>query len=749
MLTSRRVGAILYAVLLVVLWRVLPPRASLASLIGIARRPGHLASQGAVLGCLGCTAWLSLVLAGSHLVRFRSVARRSASGSHALARVRMTRATLGGAESDCGGASRRWSDRFTATHLDHPQRDHMPEPSDSARDEPPADPPAPSLLATAALLAARRRWSQSRDADPAASAGNTGSSAGGLDRRLALIAPRRQSRPAMPAVHLEDPEWSRAVLGLLSVAAPTRHKAVALLLHADRVDIEFAGAVRVAAPPLEARSRTGWSLPRQSGALADLPSTPTIVTASRRAALVTAYSDPSCRCLVDLVGCGTVALDGPPVAVGATLSDVVIELATRRWCDLDELVVVGFGSEIAGLERALCIPDIDTATRWLLACADDPALAARARCLVVAPPIGRKSAENLHPLRSLVELVHVLPATGLICCDPTLSSVRTLWRLSAHRETLDISWRRRQGTVLRLRPEDARAEDGTRAEASGEEPVVDGEALEVDWGFDGEEDELTESAATPVDPEEGSRIEPAVIVRVLGPVDVVNAAMSLDRKPRVTELVVYLALHRDGCSGEAIANAVWAERRVPPQTLANRLSEARQAFGETDLGLPRLRRVSGRHVLTPDVTTDWAEFERLTRPGSGAAEWTAALELVRGRPFEGLTESGWALLEGFLPAMEGRIVDTACRLAAHSLEEGNASHAEWAIRRGLAAAPWDERLYRRLMVISHATGNRGGIDSALRSFAHVLDWAGNPLEVVHPETVQLYRQLIVDRALDR
>jgi DNA-binding SARP family transcriptional activator len=100
------------------------------------------------------------------------------------------------------------------------------------------------------------------------------------------------------------------------------------------------------------------------------------------------------------------------------------------------------------------------------------------------------------------------------------------------------------------------------------------------------------------------------------------------------------------------------------------------------------------------------------------------------------------VFEGLGSTVESRIVDVASRLAAYSLDDGHASHAEWSVRRGLLAAPWDERLYRMLMVVSHVAGNRAGIEAALCTLARSLDWDGDPLEVVHRETALLYRQLV-------
>jgi DNA-binding SARP family transcriptional activator len=596
----------------------------------------------------------------------------------------------------------------------------------------------PSLLATAALLGARRRWHAAHEAGE--SAGDVGDQAA---PQVAL------PRPAMPPVHLEDPEWTRAVLGLVADAPPTRIPVNALVLVADKVELYFPGEVRGAETPFADGPAGSWVLDRRSHGLAGMPGTPTIVTASRRAALVTVWSGPTSRCLVDLVACGSVAIDGPPVAVGATLSDVVVELATHRWCDLDELVVVGFGSEIAGLERAVCLSNAEAALEYLAEQRTSEVLSQpRARCLVVAPPIGRRSPANLNPLRTLVELVHATPDTGLVCCDPSLPNVRGLWRLAAHREPIDIAIRRRNLVQLRLAPglpaevavlPPARPKVG--ADGTEDEEPLPRSYEELDHPLHGARTGRALQALPVQDPGSEGLDVPSVLVRVLGPVDVVHSGASLDRRPRVTELLAYLALHPGGATGEAIASAVWPERRVRPQTLANRLTEARQALGTTASGLPRLRRVAGRHVLS-DVSTDWAHFVRLTEPGTTAAEWTEALKLVRGRPFDGFLDAGWVVFEGLGSTVESRIVDAASRLAAHSLDDGHASHAEWSVRRGLLAAPWDERLYRMLMVVSHVAGNRAGIDAALHTLARALDWDGDPLDGVHRETALLYRQLV-------
>ncbi len=614
-----------------------------------------------------------------------------------------------------------------------------------------------SVFATSALIGVQRRWRSyaKSDLDPSQVPDSA-------RREVARHEKSAVTRDfVMPRVHLEDPEWTRAVLGLLSSSeSDGRMPPVALLLKPASVEALFTTAPPTVPIPFDSRGEHCWSIPRESGTLAELPSTPTVVAASRRAGLVTGWHSKGHRLLIDIVSCGSVALDGPPIAVGATLSDVVVELALRRWSDLEELIVVGFGNELLGLERVLCLPDADRAREMLLSSTGGAGRdSERAQCVVVAPPTQRRSGDD-NPLRSLIELIHALPHAGLICCDPSIELVRSTWRLEAHHHTAEVTVRRGAESPLRLIPPGGRS-----SESSAPDP-----AFEVDTEpsprathhHPAESHHPAERSHTPSDtrteevhdvraggPSSGGNeglhppVRPSVLVRVLGPVEVSGAATSLDHRPRVSELVVYLAFHSDGCVGEAIASALWPDRRVSAQTVANRLSEARQALGETADGAPRLRRVSGRHVLASDVGTDWSVFERLTGLRSTPEDWTQALALVRGRPFEGLPQGDWTVLEGLSSMMQSRIVDIACRLASHLVEQSDPSNAEWAVRRGLSAAPWDERLYRMLMVVQHAAGNRAGVELALRSLARVLDCDGDPLEGVHPETAALYRELRV------
>jgi DNA-binding SARP family transcriptional activator len=228
-------------------------------------------------------------------------------------------------------------------------------------------------------------------------------------------------------------------------------------------------------------------------------------------------------------------------------------------------------------------------------------------------------------------------------------------------------------------------------------------------------------------------------VAILGPVEIRGSAFPLAGHPRLTELVVYLAMHPEGATTAAWETALWPERRMPTQTIANRLSEARRALGFTPDGRPRLRKSGERHRIA-DVTTDWERFKSLAARDDPAA-WHDALELVRGRPFLDLHQGQWTALEGYAVEIEHAIVACALGLGRFALGAGRPDDAIWAAQRALRATPWDERLHRLLMEAADAAGDRAGVEATLRHLALVLEIDGDPLRGVHPETAALYTRL--------
>ena len=98
--------------------------------------------------------------------------------------------------------------------------------------------------------------------------------------------------------------------------------------------------------------------------------------------------------------------------------------------------------------------------------------------------------------------------------------------------------------------------------------------------------------------------EPAVLVRLLGEIDVVGGRRPLT--PRQTAVVTYIALHSPAAA-ERIEDAIWtaptASRR---KRMANTVSDCRFALGEEHLPFA----VEGRYAVGPGVGTDLDLFQR-------------------------------------------------------------------------------------------------------------------------------------------
>lgn len=247
---------------------------------------------------------------------------------------------------------------------------------------------------------------------------------------------------------------------------------------------------------------------------------------------------------------------------------------------------------------------------------------------------------------------------------------------------------------------------------------------------------------------------PEVVVRVLGPVDVLGAARPF-RRPWCTELVAYLALHPGGAGTEAWVTGLWPDRLPRPSTRFSTVSEARRALGTASDGSDHLPRSVGRLRLASSVTTDWAQFRSLAAVrGRGApAAWTAALDLVRGPLLSGLRSTDWAVLEGVLAEMETAIVQLAVDAAEHCVANADGRGAERVLRRALLVAPYDERIYRLLFLAADRQGNPAGVESAMNELVHLVsgdpgrDWrapCGRPVDSlgwVHPDTVAVYRSV--------
>jgi DNA-binding SARP family transcriptional activator len=239
-----------------------------------------------------------------------------------------------------------------------------------------------------------------------------------------------------------------------------------------------------------------------------------------------------------------------------------------------------------------------------------------------------------------------------------------------------------------------------------------------------------------------------VEVAVLGPI-VVRGAAGPFRRSAARELVVYLAFHRGGVRHAEWTLAIWPERPVSPSTAHSTSSDARRALGRDAGGSPHLPR--GIELrLGESVTTDVERFATLAA-GDEPHQLLGAMRLLRGPLFAGLHRTDWAVFDGTHADVESLVVRTALRAVDAFLDLDCADEAEWIVRRALHVSPYDERLYRALLVATAAQGNRVRLRSAM---GQLLTMAGEgsgpptrapvptPAECLHPETASLYRELL-------
>jgi two-component SAPR family response regulator len=120
-----------------------------------------------------------------------------------------------------------------------------------------------------------------------------------------------------------------------------------------------------------------------------------------------------------------------------------------------------------------------------------------------------------------------------------------------------------------------------------------------------------------------------------------------------------------------------------------------------------------------------------------------ALELVRGRPFEGAVSGrsyGWIHTEGHGRHIEAEVADAADLAAGLYLDAGRALDARWAARQGLTADPLAERLWVRMMQAADALGESLEIERIMDEMDVVLELGGD-FSSLHPQTLTAYDRL--------
>ena len=481
--------------------------------------------------------------------------------------------------------------------------------------------------------------------------------------------------------------------------------------------------------------------------------------------LVTVGRGPEGPLLVNLEAMGSMALAGDRDACEGVVRALAVEMATSLWADQFELVLVGFGAELGRFDRvgimsnmdelvhqmyqrrfggeallqtsgfrsfaqARVLEDSDTWDPMVVVCGPsavgqdlsdliDVASDSRTGTAIVAVGDHLQAHHVLHVSEgncsSSLEMIGSIVFPQRIDADE-LAGIGALVDTASVRDSVSLAAHPYSAISIPM-PEVHGA-----VEVTGE----------VGTESDGAVSVVGQSSRDDVNHEE-------IYVAVLGPVEISGGARPFTRA-WARELVIYLAMHPNGASNDAWATALWPDRLMASSSLHSTASVARRSLGQARDGQDHLPRAHGRLVLARSVDTDWARFVKLA-DANDLDRWRQALELVRGRPFDGLRASDWPILEGIAPAIEASVVDLSGRLAGALLRRGDAAGAERAARKGLLVSPYDERLYRMLLRAADLAGNPAGVESVMSELIRLVADDVEPFDSVHPSTMELYRSL--------
>jgi len=539
--------------------------------------------------------------------------------------------------------------------------------------------------------------------------------------------------------------------------------------HALEIVLDPISASRLPPQPFTSDPQANsWLLSRDHTTIQSLREDSEVVrTDAPFPALVTLGRDEFGLVLIDLEQAASIDVTG--MSTEGILGAVAVEMATAKWADQLDLILVGFDQELEALERVSHVPTISEVV---------PKVHRRVReRSALLASVGRKAnweirwaeggdAWDLCVVLCTARCVEAdrdgAAALARLAGDGGLGLVVVLgaptgtarWHLDTHggrievrtngdtasafrSQTVDTELSTGVGSLVRVAgkldgvlptepPYDKLVDDVTDHELQGVERPGE---MRDDWFSVSDVDELREES------ERGAE----VVVRVLGPVEIVGAARPFTRAWAV-ELIVYLAMHRNGASSEQWATALWPDRVMASASLHSTASAARRSLGVSISGEDHLPRAHGRLSLGPSVRSDWNRFAELAARVEPES-WRQALELIRGRPFEGLRAPDWVLLEGIAANVEAVVVDLASRYSEHRLSVDDPGGAEWSARKGLQVSAYDERLYRILLRAADAAGNPAGVESVMTELVRLVADDVEPFDAVHPETLDLYRVL--------
>ncbi|MGH3424944.1 MAG: hypothetical protein ACRDO8_09455, partial [Nocardioidaceae bacterium] len=441
-----------------------------------------------------------------------------------------------------------------------------------------------------------------------------------------------------------------------------------------------------------------WRLPHEAS-LPDVASGPSpapgLVSVGRR--------DDGSILMLDLESVpGLVSIGGDPAVARAVAMSLAVDTATHAWADERRVTMVGFADDLTpvgqgnisavdDLERVLESLDnlasyqrsacrrADTVSARTARSRPDSAAGWRYELVVCSGPPAASAVQRLADLAAdqqvslAVVVVGDCPqAAARFAVDPGGRLSATMLGVDVAAQQLDVASSRAVIEMFELPPS--------------------GGALRLD--------EVADVLAAESDVADVAGDEAAVRVELMGPVTVTAPNEVLpQRHDLLTEIVSYVALHRQGVHVNLIGAAIWP-RGVSAETRDAALAQAQEWLGDRD-GSPRLAAEAGVWRLDrTDAVVDWDAFRQALNlasdnPRGREGILRHALELVRGQAWDEIPEGRYSWLANDTVEDDMRIaVGLTARVVAESAaQRDDADAARDALMRGLAMVPASEELW--------------------------------------------------------
>ncbi len=548
---------------------------------------------------------------------------------------------------------------------------------------------------------------------------------------------------------------------------------VGALVNDGSIRFLMADRYESAPPPFEAaRGGMIWRLTRP------IPPLPDTWAANPYPSLVSVGYTADDRLLVDLEYVQALHLDGNLSVVVDSMATMALELATSPLADTVEVICVGFGEELAELERVTVAPDLASV---LPRVERHAAMAVEIASTIDLSAAGGRAAEvgdwtpmvvldplGLHPeeTQRLVAAANSIHGGGVsaVVTDPTHTGLTMevgegRVAIPAYRVKID-----RRAMTSAQRAEVAAAVSDATAPDIVEHPDL---AQQITVGAVERRRDAASGQLPPVRPVQpfndgpGSRHNPTTMaadpaqvrytVKLLGPLRVVDATghpIQFDRSS-TPEFIAYLAHHRAGTEVSTVMNALWPSTTARRPWINNVFADARRCLGSGADGVSIMAEpgADDRYVLSPMVGTDLDVFVDMVAQAERADMTEAtellieALELVDGIPYANIT-SRWPRQHGFWHKAALLVDEAARSVAALALDQfDDPSLAEWAAARGLLANPYSVELHRLRLRAAIASGSSSNVDAVFQHYQTTAmsdDHRPEGHSQIDPDIIELY-----------